>query len=156
MRAVDSWDPSGTSSIDSLRWALTGVLDALDHDDVAHALHHARALLTSLEARLDVPPAAVGPSSPSLLTERELDALRLLNDGAMSQKDIARTLDVTLNTVKSHVQSIYLKLGTHTRSEAVQLGRQLGLVPPATIPHERTSPPPRFTLVPGSQQETSV
>jgi DNA-binding CsgD family transcriptional regulator len=80
-----------------------------------------------------------------------MDALMLLNDGAMSQKDIARRLDVSLNTVKSHVQSIYLKLGTHSRSEAVQLGRQLGLVPLATIPRE-SDPQPRLTLVSGSRE----
>jgi DNA-binding CsgD family transcriptional regulator len=141
----------GTSSTDWVHWALASLVDALEHRDVARALQHARALLTGLEADQTVQPAAGRPSSSSVLTGREMDALMLLNDGAMSQKDIARRLDVSLNTVKSHVQSIYLKLGTHSRSEAVQLGRQLGLVPLATIPRE-SDPQPRLTLVSGSRE----
>jgi DNA-binding CsgD family transcriptional regulator len=62
------------------------------------------------------------------LTERELTTLRLLPDASMSQKDMARALGVSRNTVKSHLKSIYQKLGVHCRAEAIQEARSMGLV----------------------------
>jgi LuxR family maltose regulon positive regulatory protein len=61
------------------------------------------------------------------LTERELDILRLLQR-TMSLGQIADELYVSANTVKTHSQSIYRKLGVHTRAQAVLAGRQQGLV----------------------------
>lgn len=60
------------------------------------------------------------------LTERELATLRCLPDGALSQKDIARKLGVTRNTVKTHLKSLYLKLGVHCRAEAIHRATELG------------------------------
>jgi len=62
------------------------------------------------------------------LTTREREILCLLCDGAMSQKDIARVLGVSRNTTKTHLKSIYLKLGAHSRSEAVEKARRSGVL----------------------------
>ncbi|MFV2039799.1 MAG: response regulator transcription factor [Acidimicrobiales bacterium] len=62
------------------------------------------------------------------LTKRELATLRLLPDASMRQKDMARALGVSRNTVKSHLKSIYQKLGVHSRAEAIQEARGMGLV----------------------------
>lgn len=62
------------------------------------------------------------------LTRREETTLRCLPDGSMSQKDIARRLGVSHNTVKTHLKSLYLKLGVHCRGEAIQRARELGLL----------------------------
>ncbi|MFW2382897.1 MAG: response regulator transcription factor [Acidimicrobiales bacterium] len=56
------------------------------------------------------------------LTDRELAALVLLPDATLSQKDIARALGITSNTLKTHLRSIYQKLGAHSRAEAIELG----------------------------------
>jgi LuxR family transcriptional regulator, maltose regulon positive regulatory protein len=61
------------------------------------------------------------------LTDRELSVLRLL-PGQLSQREIAGTLYVSLNTVKSHVKSIYRKLRVETRDEAVSRARELGVL----------------------------
>jgi DNA-binding CsgD family transcriptional regulator len=37
----------------------------------------------------------------------------------MTNKSIARRLDISLHTVKFHVESVFRKLGTHNRTEAV-------------------------------------
>jgi DNA-binding NarL/FixJ family response regulator len=69
------------------------------------------------------------------LTEREVATLGFLPDGSMSQKDIARELAVSRNTVKTHLKSLYMKLGVHARGEAIHRARELGLLPsvlPAT------------------------
>ena len=58
---------------------------------------------------------------------RELTVLRLLASH-LSTREIATALDVTPNTVKSHVKSVYRKLGVASRSEAVDTGRRCGLI----------------------------
>jgi LuxR family maltose regulon positive regulatory protein len=56
------------------------------------------------------------------LTRRERDVLRLLVAGA-SIEQIGREQFVTRNTLKSHVRSIYKKLGTSSREETIRLAR---------------------------------
>ncbi len=59
--------------------------------------------------------------------------LRLF-DGDRSLRKIAKELFVSLNTVKTHTQSIYRKLGVSDRKDAVSRGRELGLLSPARGP----------------------
>jgi DNA-binding NarL/FixJ family response regulator len=54
----------------------------------------------------------------ALLTPRELDVLATLAEG-MTNKAIARRLNIPLHTVKFHVESLFRKLGARTRTEAV-------------------------------------
>jgi LuxR family maltose regulon positive regulatory protein len=61
------------------------------------------------------------------LTDRELAVLRLL-PGELSQREIAGTLYLSINTVKSHVKSIYRKLRVETRAQAVNRARELGVL----------------------------
>jgi DNA-binding CsgD family transcriptional regulator len=56
--------------------------------------------------------------SSELLTPRELDVLGAIMDG-LTNKLIARQLDISLHTVKFHVESVFRKLGVRTRAEAV-------------------------------------
>jgi len=56
--------------------------------------------------------------------------LRLLR-GALSLREIGQELYVSPNTVKTHAQSIYRKLGVSTRHDAVQRARQAGVLLPA-------------------------
>jgi len=61
------------------------------------------------------------------LTEREVAVLRLLR-GTLSLYEIGRELHVSANTVKTHMRAIYRKLGVSTRRDAVQRGRQAGIL----------------------------
>jgi LuxR family maltose regulon positive regulatory protein len=61
------------------------------------------------------------------LTDREIKVLELLITGDSNQ-EIAEMIVVTQSTVKYHLKNIYLKLGVHTRMEAVVRAKQLGLV----------------------------
>jgi DNA-binding CsgD family transcriptional regulator len=54
------------------------------------------------------------------LTERELDMLLLLGQGR-SIASISKLLYVSENTTKSHVRSIYLKRGIHSKQELIDL-----------------------------------
>jgi len=57
------------------------------------------------------------------LTSREIDVLRLLQ-GSLSLSEIASELYVSTNTVKTHTQSLYRKLGASSRTEAVRIAQK--------------------------------
>jgi LuxR family maltose regulon positive regulatory protein len=61
------------------------------------------------------------------LSERELEVLRLIADGC-SNSDIARTLFLSIGTVKTHLKHIYGKLEAHTRTQAIARARMLHLL----------------------------
>lgn len=62
------------------------------------------------------------------VTAREYETLELLADG-LSNKEIARKLDVSPNTVKTHVSKLYEKLEVSRRTQAVQKAKALALIP---------------------------
>jgi len=61
------------------------------------------------------------------LTGRELEVLTMLAAGRSNQ-NIARSLVISLDTVKKHVSHLLAKLGAANRTEAVARGRDLGLI----------------------------
>ena len=61
------------------------------------------------------------------LTDRELVVLRLLR-GSLPLREIARELDVSANTVKTHAGAIYRKLAVSNRQGAVTRGHELGIL----------------------------
>ena len=74
------------------------------------------ARLGQVERRLAGEPREVPVIEP--LTEREVTVLRLLG-GSLSMREIARELDLSQNTVKTHTRAIYRKLGVSTRLDAI-------------------------------------
>ena len=107
-------------------------------------LNPVRRLLATMASQIDDPGAvladrlkAIGyiPGRPQLghslpieeLTPRELAQLKLLQTD-LSQSSIGLRMGVTRNTVKTNNRSIYRKLGVHSRAEAVEVARQLGLL----------------------------
>lgn len=61
------------------------------------------------------------------LTEREAEVLQLLAQG-LANKQIAGALGISEHTVKFHTSAIYAKMGAASRTEAVRLGVQKGLI----------------------------
>ncbi len=61
------------------------------------------------------------------LTARERDVLAMISQG-LSNKCIARALEISPETVKSHVKHIFLKLEVGTRAESVSRAGSLGLL----------------------------
>ncbi len=74
---------------------------------------------------LDVRPIAEPLAEP--LSERELEVLDVIAEG-LSNKLIAHRLGISEHTVKTHVASIFAKLGATSRTEAVSLAIRRGLV----------------------------
>lgn len=87
-----------------------------------HPRGHLHVILERSRKSRDPRPALLGP-----LSRRELDVLRYLPT-RMSNADIARTLYVSTNTIKSHVKHIYQKLAVTDRDDAVRVARGLGLL----------------------------
>jgi DNA-binding NarL/FixJ family response regulator len=70
---------------------------------------------------------AAGAALTESLTERELEVLRLIAEGASNQ-EIARKLVVSLATVKTHANHIFGKLEAESRVQVVARARALGLL----------------------------
>jgi len=62
------------------------------------------------------------------ITPRELEILELIAEG-LSNKEIAGRLFVSENTVKTHSSRVFDKLGAKRRTQAVQMGKECGLLP---------------------------
>jgi LuxR family transcriptional regulator, maltose regulon positive regulatory protein len=113
----------------ALPFTMTGsreLLTALPRHETAHA-----ALITDI---LDMTRgASVGPDVPPVpqqagqLSHSELKVLRYLPTN-LSRPEIAAELSVSVNTVSTHIRSIYAKLGADDRSAAVRCARELRLL----------------------------
>lgn len=61
------------------------------------------------------------------LTDRELTILRLLADGC-GNKQVAHRLDLSIDTIKSHLKTLYAKLGVDDRTHAVTVAARRGYI----------------------------
>jgi two-component system, NarL family, response regulator YdfI len=68
-----------------------------------------------------------GDGRPEPLTPRELEVLGLIADG-LGNRAIARSLGISVHTVKFHVAAVLDKLGVRSRAEAVAVGLRQGLL----------------------------
>ena len=66
-------------------------------------------------------------SGGEALSEAELSVLRLLRS-ELSQREIARELHLSFNTIKTHTRNIYRKLDVAERADAVACARELSLI----------------------------
>jgi len=110
------------------RAAARGVLPAY----VGRLLDAFPARPTEREAAALAPARHAGPGPVPFplvepLSERELEVLRLL-DTSLSVPEIAERLVVSPSTVRSHVKSVYGKLGAHNRLQALEYARELKLL----------------------------
>jgi LuxR family maltose regulon positive regulatory protein len=98
----------------------------LDHLDSGTAYWSFVAdLLSAATAR--TAPVQPDPGTGELLTDRELAVLRYL-PSMLSNVEIATSLCLSVNTVKTHVRHIYRKLHATRRREAVRRARELHLI----------------------------
>lgn len=89
-------------------------------DQIATALQvvFAGGVYLPQDIRIEPPRAGAEPRGPNALTARQLAVLDLLARG-LSNKHIARDLDISDMTVKAHVTAILRKLGVSSRSQAI-------------------------------------
>jgi LuxR family maltose regulon positive regulatory protein len=130
-RALDLAEPDGALGAFLLHPA-PGLLERHARHRTAHAalLMEVRSLLAGRTPA----PAAAGPQRLlEPLRDSELRVLRYLPSD-LTAPEIAAELHVSTNTVKTHMRTLYAKLGTHRRHEAVERARALGLLAPSARP----------------------
>jgi DNA-binding NarL/FixJ family response regulator len=117
-------------------WPVWGILptdaSAEEFSAVLHALAEglwagSPALVQALLERQRLPMLAEGEQVVDPLTERERQVLQLTAQG-LANKQIAAALEISENTVKFHLSSLYAKLGVTSRTEAVRAGARRGWV----------------------------
>jgi two-component system, NarL family, nitrate/nitrite response regulator NarL len=105
--------------------------------DLMGVLNRVRAGERPIDTAMMVPP--IGNLRPACsasdrlldtLTVREQEVLVLLMDGQPT-KEIANLLAITLHTARTHVQSVLVKLGVHSRLEATAMVARCGLLGPS-------------------------
>jgi two-component system, NarL family, response regulator len=101
------------------------VLKSVHPDDLATAVR--QAFQPSIYLPGWKPTAQMGRDTSKPLTERELEIVRLVGEGH-SNRDLARMLWVTEQTVKFHLTNIYRKLGVSNRTEASRWAQAQGLL----------------------------
>jgi NarL family two-component system response regulator YdfI len=119
---LDSADSAQVAS--ALRAGIRGVIawDATPQE-IEGALHAINAgLVVTMPGAQQLPEDLTEP-----LSARELDVLDRLAEG-LSNKLIAHALNISEHTVKTHVASIFAKLGASSRTEAVSQAIRRGLV----------------------------
>jgi LuxR family transcriptional regulator, maltose regulon positive regulatory protein len=126
-QAFDLAEPNG-----ALLWFLLhpapGLLERQARQGTAHAALIARIL--DLRAG-NTPAPQAGPRPPlDPLSGSEIRVLRYLPTH-LSAPEIAGELSVSTSTVKTHMRNLYAKLGVHSRAEAVESARTLGLLAPS-------------------------
>jgi len=113
----------------ALPFAMTGsreLLEALPRHETPHAALLADVLdiVRGASGRPEDPPV---PQQADRLSHSELKVLRYLPTN-LSRPEIATELSVSVNTISTHIRSIYAKLGTDDRSAAVRRARELRLL----------------------------
>jgi LuxR family maltose regulon positive regulatory protein len=123
-QALDLAEPDG-----ALLWFLLrpapGLLERQARQGTAHAALIAR-ILDLLAGNTPAPPARPRPLLEPL-SGSEIRVLRYLPTH-LSAPEIAGELSVSTSTVKTHMRNLYAKLGVHSRAEAVESARTLGLL----------------------------
>jgi LuxR family transcriptional regulator, maltose regulon positive regulatory protein len=131
--AIDIAQTNGYSRLFSdgpdIDWLLQQAVDRNIHTSysrqILKSLHH-------MQANEKISPASskTGSKHPKLvepLSERELEVLRLLASG-LSTAEVAKKLFLSPFTLKAHTQNIYIKLGVHSRIEAINKARELDII----------------------------
>jgi LuxR family maltose regulon positive regulatory protein len=94
----------------------------------AHLMSYVDRLVADFhKARQDRLTPAFKVQALHALSPRETDILTLIA-GGLSNKEIARSLYIGPETVKSHLKSVFTKLGVERRAQAVSRAQTLGLV----------------------------
>lgn len=126
---LDSSDPALLGAVlrSGIRGAISSDATPEEMESAVHAVYARLAVITSawLPGLLPAPP--MSQDLPEPLSDRELEVLGLLADG-LSNKLIAHRLNISEHTVKTHVASIFAKLGSSSRTEAVSQAIRRGLV----------------------------
>jgi LuxR family transcriptional regulator, maltose regulon positive regulatory protein len=128
-RALDLAEPDGLL----LPFLLDPAPDRLERHSRLRSTH--ASLISEIQNLLagHAPAARPGDAEPleEPLSESELRVLRYLPTN-LRGPEIASELFVSQNTIRAHLRNVYAKLGVHSRTDAVNRARELGLLSPSS------------------------
>ncbi|MGW0630095.1 LuxR C-terminal-related transcriptional regulator [Streptomyces sp. NPDC002758] len=128
-RALDLAEP-GATVLPFLLHPAPGVLERHARRVTAHAAMISE-ILDLLAGKQGEPAAGAPTRLREPLTHSEIRILRYLPTN-LPAPEIADELSLSVNTVRTHMRHLYGKLGTHSRSQAVERARALGLLAPSS------------------------
>ena len=128
-RALDLAEPDGLLAM-FLLYPTPGLLERQARLQTAHASLISEILNLQAGQTPDLRPEDVEPLREPL-SESELRVLRYLPTN-LRAPEIAAELFVSLNTIRTHMRHVYTKLGVHSRGDAVERARALGLLAPSS------------------------
>ena len=128
-RALDLAEPDGVLFAFFLH-PVPGLLERHARSRTAHAALISE-ILGVLAGRKLPPPSAQPAPLAEPISDSETRVLRCLPTN-LSAPEIASQLSLSVNTVRTHMRRIYEKLGAHSRTEAVERARGLGLLAPSS------------------------
>jgi LuxR family maltose regulon positive regulatory protein len=131
-RALEFAEPHGRVWIFLTVPGVQELLDSHPTHRTAHAAH-LKTLLDHLTGAEPVARVGAATEPHDALSDRELAVLRFLPTN-LSAAEIGNELFLSVHTIKTHMRKLYAKLEVHTRAEAVQRGRALGLLGPSRRP----------------------
>ena len=138
-RARSGWSPAtwldrrlllAESSAHAARGNIPSAVDAAREAGAGSAPDRSRAVTRRKPLALASGPAAAGPATPivvACLSDREREVLQHASE-MLGTAEIAAEMFVSVNTVKSHLKSVFRKLGVASRNEAIRRARQLQLI----------------------------
>ncbi len=109
----------GASAFIAKSWPVRRIVDVV-HAVIEGAVDFS--VLDQLQAQV--------PAASASLTERQRTILQLLSQG-LSNKDMARVLDIADRTVRAHLTDLFQTLGASTRVQALLSAQRAGLIPAA-------------------------
>jgi LuxR family maltose regulon positive regulatory protein len=128
-RYVRSFLDDGEGIVQLLREEYQNIFGSAGRDDLGIDTHRAfiEEVLAASGTDLSRTPAKGAPPLMQPLSDREQEILVFLANG-VSNKEMAKRLFVSENTVKFHLKNIYSKLAVGSRLQAINAARLLGLV----------------------------
>jgi LuxR family maltose regulon positive regulatory protein len=103
---------------------------AMENEDLKIKIDHhslSESYLKKLQLALRAKPQLRSDALVEQLSDREIDVLNLISLGLTNQQ-IAEHLFISLNTVKTHLKNINLKLNSHNRTQAIAKAKDLGIL----------------------------
>jgi len=120
VQQVISCAEAGVSGYVTQDYSLRELMDVIRDVTLCGSHVSARISAVLLHRVREVAVRRRGPECLDILTDREIQILRLISDG-LSNQNIADELVIELHTVKNHVHSVLTKLGARRRGEAAAL-----------------------------------
>lgn len=118
---------SGYLTKDCASDELVGAISAVARGDTVLSPELAASMLQEVQRLAGLAAPAAAEPQESIITKREEEVLQLIADG-LSTNEVAAKLYISLKTVKNHLASIYQKLDSRDRTQAVLKAVRMGII----------------------------